>query len=324
MSASGDSAQFLASFKLTSFLRQPEDLHLAELRVMIRPDRLQDIVEIGVHHFVPTPCKADATFFDCLVKKMIYTRQLFDRHHDIYDGREVFDVTEVLRAWLTDNADWDTTFELHTKHKFVNGSNATRGMEITIGSDIFSEVVLVCFSKASSPTTAFIHEDAAGSVQVRQRRATDRLAEKRKKKKEKEQRKREREEQERARRQKLERERQREKQHNAQRQMEKGPCRRVPMHVDFTEVGWHNWIIYPKQFSAHRCAGRCDGVLDQHDNPTNHAILQSMVRLRDRHRAPAPCCVPTKLSQLSILYFEQGTIVMKNHEDMIVEECGCR
>ena len=312
VSSEGTSAQFLANFKLTSYLIHPEDLHLAELRVMIRPSRRQDTVELGLHHFVRTPCKTDATVFECLIKQMLSERHLFDRHHDNYDGREVFDVTEVLRAWLTEDARWDNSFELRTRHKFDD--NATV-LDINTPSDIFTEVVLVCFSKASGPH--MIHLDAGASVKVRQRRAADRLAEKRKKKKEKEERKRERQRQEQAKQEKLERER-------SQMEQESGHCRRVPMTVDFHRIGWSEWIIYPKNFNAYRCAGRCKGFLDSYDNPTNHAILQGLVRIRDRRRAPEPCCVPTKLSTMSILYYEKGSIVMKNHEDMTVQECGCR
>ncbi|XP_072050669.1 nodal-like [Amphiura filiformis] len=315
VSSDGTSAQFLAKFKLSSFMTHPEDLHLAELRVQIRPSRRHDTVEIGVHHFARRPCHTDATVFDCLVRKMLSQRQLFERHHDFYDGREVFDVTEVLRAWLTEDAQWDNNFELRTRHEF---SDPNLIVDIETPTDIFSEVVLVCFSKASVPLS--IHLDAGASVKVRQRRGVDRLAAKRQKKKEKEARKLERERQEQARRDKLERERLQ----GMQKEMESGPCRRVPMEVDFQRVGWEQWIIYPKNFNAYRCAGRCTGYLDSDDNPSNHAILVGLLRIRDKRRAPAPCCVPTKLSPLSILYFEKGSIVMKNHEDMIVQECGCR
>lgn len=34
-------------------------------------------------------------------------------------------------------------------------------------------------------------------------------------------------------------------------------------------------------------------------------------------------CSPVKMSSLSMLMYEEGKVVLKHHEDMIVEECGC-
>jgi hypothetical protein len=34
-------------------------------------------------------------------------------------------------------------------------------------------------------------------------------------------------------------------------------CQRRKLVVDFNEIGWGEWIISPKTFEAHYCAGRC-------------------------------------------------------------------
>ncbi|ETE72770.1 Growth/differentiation factor 6-A, partial [Ophiophagus hannah] len=40
---------------------------------------------------------------------------------------------------------------------------------------------------------------------------------------------------------------------------------------------------------------------------------------------PPSCCVPSKLSPISILYTDSGNnVVYKQYEDMVVESCGCR
>lgn len=101
-------------------------------------------------------------------------------------------------------------------------------------------------------------------------------------------------------------------------------CSKHDFYVDFDEIGWGKWIVYPKRFNAHLCIGKCPSPVDQHLNPTNHAVMQSLMRLKNPSSVPEPCCVPTKLSALSMLYYEYDEIVVRHHEDMAVDECGCR
>ncbi|XP_003974938.1 southpaw [Takifugu rubripes] len=101
-------------------------------------------------------------------------------------------------------------------------------------------------------------------------------------------------------------------------------CRRVDMWVDFDHIGWDAWIIHPKRFNAYRCEGECPTPLDESFNPSNHAYMQSLLRHHHPHRVSCPSCVPTRLSPLSMLYFESDDLTLRHHEDMIVEECGCQ
>ncbi|RXN30610.1 nodal-like protein [Labeo rohita] len=101
-------------------------------------------------------------------------------------------------------------------------------------------------------------------------------------------------------------------------------CRRVDMWVDFDQIGWDEWIVHPKRYNAYRCEGECPSPLDESFNPTNHAYMQSLLKLYHPERVTCPSCVPTRLSPLSMLYYEGDGVVMRHHEDMVVEECGCQ
>ena len=65
---------------------------------------------------------------------------------------------------------------------------------------------------------------------------------------------------------------------------DKSLCRRVDLQVDFNQIGWGSWIIFPKRYNAYRCEGDCPSPLGEDLNPTNHAYMQvSAVSLMHRH-----------------------------------------
>ncbi|XP_043919328.1 growth/differentiation factor 6-A-like [Protopterus annectens] len=102
-------------------------------------------------------------------------------------------------------------------------------------------------------------------------------------------------------------------------------CSKKPLHVNFKELGWDDWIIAPLDYEAYHCEGICDFPLRSHLEPTNHAIIQTLMNSMDPESTPPSCCVPSKLSPISILYIDSGNnVVYKQYEDMVVEACGCR
>ncbi|XP_077454845.1 growth/differentiation factor 6-A [Stigmatopora argus] len=105
----------------------------------------------------------------------------------------------------------------------------------------------------------------------------------------------------------------------------KSRCSKKALHVNFKELGWDDWIIAPLDYEAYHCEGVCDFPLRSHLEPTNHAIIQTLMNSMDPTGTPPSCCVPTKLSPISILYIDAGNnVVYKQYEDMVVEQCGCR
>lgn len=105
----------------------------------------------------------------------------------------------------------------------------------------------------------------------------------------------------------------------------KSYCKRYPLYVDFRKVGWDDWIVAPGGYEAFFCKGDCPFPLSEEMNATNHAVVQTLVNSRYPDRVPKACCVPTELSAISMLYMDDDEkFVLKNHQDMVVEGCGCR
>ncbi|CRL01208.1 CLUMA_CG014378, isoform A [Clunio marinus] len=102
-------------------------------------------------------------------------------------------------------------------------------------------------------------------------------------------------------------------------------CQRRPLYVDFSDVGWNDWIVAPPGYEAFYCHGECNFPIADHLNTTNHAIVQTLVHSISPSLAPKACCVPTQLSSISMLYLDdQNKVVLKNYQDMTVVGCGCR
>ncbi|XP_035678629.1 growth/differentiation factor 6-like [Branchiostoma floridae] len=102
-------------------------------------------------------------------------------------------------------------------------------------------------------------------------------------------------------------------------------CMRRSLQVSFHDLGWDDWIIAPTNYDAHYCAGACSFPLRSHLEPTNHAIVQTLVNSMNPRAVEKVCCVPTKLSPISILYIDgKDTVVYKKYDDMVADQCGCR
>lgn len=103
-------------------------------------------------------------------------------------------------------------------------------------------------------------------------------------------------------------------------------CARRYLKVDFADIGWSEWIISPKSFDAYYCSGSCQFPMPKALKPSNHATIQSIVRaVGVVPGVPEPCCVPDKMSSLSILFFDEDkNVVLKVYPNMTVDSCACR
>lgn len=98
-------------------------------------------------------------------------------------------------------------------------------------------------------------------------------------------------------------------------------CQRKELYIDFSQLGW-DWIIGPPGFDAFMCSGECTLNFSAKQKITNHAYLQAYMESKHKN-IPKPCCSPTKLSPLTLIYFLDNGIKMKNYSQMKVEGCGC-
>uniref|UniRef100_A0A8C4TNN7 Bone morphogenetic protein 2-like n=1 Tax=Erpetoichthys calabaricus TaxID=27687 RepID=A0A8C4TNN7_ERPCA len=102
-------------------------------------------------------------------------------------------------------------------------------------------------------------------------------------------------------------------------------CQRLPLYVDFEEIGWSGWIISPKGYNAYQCKGACPFPLGEGLRATNHATVLSIVNaLKLTREVHTPCCVPEKLYSINLLYFDdEENVVLKQYDDMVAASCGC-
>uniref|UniRef100_A0AAZ3RZJ5 Bone morphogenetic protein 7 n=1 Tax=Oncorhynchus tshawytscha TaxID=74940 RepID=A0AAZ3RZJ5_ONCTS len=85
-----------------------------------------------------------------------------------------------------------------------------------------------------------------------------------------------------------------------------------------------DWIIAPEGYAAYYCEGECAFPLNSYMNATNHAIVQTLVHLINPDTIPKPCCAPTQLHAISVLYFDDSSnVILKKYRNMVVRACGC-
>ncbi|RUS85690.1 hypothetical protein EGW08_006566 [Elysia chlorotica] len=105
----------------------------------------------------------------------------------------------------------------------------------------------------------------------------------------------------------------------------KNICQRHSLYVDFSNVGWDDWIVAPPGYNAYFCHGECTAPIPDFARASNHAMLQARVYKVNPSAVPKVCCVPIKMSAISMLYLdEKDQTVLKNYQDMSVDECGCK
>ncbi|KAG8558664.1 hypothetical protein GDO81_017095 [Engystomops pustulosus] len=94
-------------------------------------------------------------------------------------------------------------------------------------------------------------------------------------------------------------------------------CCRYPLLVDFEAIGW-DWVIAPKKYKANECSGEC-GIDFLQKYPHSHLVNQA-----NQKGYTGPCCSPTKLSSINMLYFnDDAEVIQSKVPGMVVDRCGC-
>ena len=131
------------------------------------------------------------------------------------------------------------------------------------------------------------------------------------------------------------------------------PCQMKSYFVNFSHIGWDQWVFSPTGFNMNFCEGSCSyNPIASHLEPTNHAVFQQMYHSKGSNVRP-PCCVPIEYKPLTILFNapnsicnsksdlipnmlnteqqylpsqsdEEKVTCLKNFPDMIITKCGCR
>ncbi|KAF2354868.1 Transforming growth factor-beta C-terminal [Trinorchestia longiramus] len=107
-------------------------------------------------------------------------------------------------------------------------------------------------------------------------------------------------------------------------------CQMRPLHVSFRDLDWQDWVIAPDGYDANFCQGRCDFPIPPDKNATNHAIVQTLIKVLEAVKEgdtvpPAACCTPNELATISVLYYDySNNVVLKKYPKMIVKNCACR
>ena len=84
--------------------------------------------------------------------------------------------------------------------------------------------------------------------------------------------------------------------------------------VDFKSINW-NWIIAPQRFDANFCAGDC---------PAFYKHGRHIPLIQRIQRDYKPCCSPSKMSSITVLYFDdKSNLLVGEIPGIVTNSCSC-
>ncbi|NXP04551.1 NODAL protein, partial [Thinocorus orbignyianus] len=306
-----NSSRWALSFDMSS-LSSSQEVSLAELRVHLPGFSPSQDISLDIYHSRRQRCRGGRT-----CAHQLFLGTVAGSPSSTQASWKVFEVTNLLRSWLhqavipgyhgpTGREGSGSATPATTLMHLPTSSDAGHG-EPALPQDVMDGVLLLVFSRDKSPGSHSLIRTAETSKHVMRDSISQDSGTRR------------------HRRNRKEKQRLKASEAVAATPGEEGKslCRRVDMMVDFEQTGWGSWIVYPKKYNAYRCEGQCPSPVDETFKPTNHAYIQSLLQLYKPNQVPCPACSPVRMSPLSMLYYEKGEIVVRHHEDMVIEECGC-
>ena len=100
-------------------------------------------------------------------------------------------------------------------------------------------------------------------------------------------------------------------------------CHKHPFPATYQQLGWPGsdvTVIAPNPPNFNFCHGNCRAPYG--DNRGIYTMRAQMIQvLSGRYNLPSPCCIPTQLTPMSLIYERGGIISMTCFQD--VGRCGC-
>ncbi|NXN97765.1 NODAL protein, partial [Rhinopomastus cyanomelas] len=286
-------SRWAVTFDMAS-LSSSQEVSLAELRIRLPGRSAAHNLSLDIYHSRRQRCQGNGA-----CAQQLFLGTVSGSPSSTHASWKVFEVTSLLRSWLHQ--------DVAPGHHSPIGRESAGPREPALPQEVTDRVLLLIFSKDKSPGDHSLIRTAETSKHVMRDSSSPDTGTRR------------------HRRNKKEKQRIKLSDPPAAVTGEEGRslCRRVDMIVDFEQTSWGSWIIYPKKYNAYRCEGQCPSPVDETFKPTNHAYIQSLLQLYKPNQVPCPACSPVRMSPLSMLYYERGEMVVRHHEDMIIEECGC-
>lgn len=97
-----------------------------------------------------------------------------------------------------------------------------------------------------------------------------------------------------------------------------GECCLQPFYVSFRNLGWENWIVAPSGYFSNYCRGKCALENGSYRQSNYQRFFSNFDNNFEK------CCAPVKFSKMSLIYYgDDGELVKRDLEKMVVEECAC-
>ncbi|KAF1765896.1 hypothetical protein GCK72_005849 [Caenorhabditis remanei] len=94
-------------------------------------------------------------------------------------------------------------------------------------------------------------------------------------------------------------------------------CCIVPFYVNFTEIGWNDWILSPPGFYANYCSGSCSNELDE-----NYQMMK--LSSKDQSMIPEPSCAPNYYGSIDMIVALTSQDIRKTRiHGMRALSCSC-